>query len=225
MDARLNSPSLFCPWGSPEERQPSLMQVLLCLGLACLFWWIIFGLKLVNFWLGMALAASTLAALGAFMAGLPWSPREVTRDALFLGFVSAVALYVLFWLGYAIAQELFSFSRPQVGAIYAIRNEAHPTLIALVLLFITSPAEELFWRGFIQRWAMNRFGLRAGWLVGAAIYGGVHVFSGNIMLTLAALVAGLFWGALYASSRSLTACIISHALWTAGIFVFWPIAV
>ena len=213
------------PWGSPQETCPTTAQVLACLALACLFWWGIFGLKLVNFWFGMAVAATTLATLGSCLAGLPWSPRELGRDSLFLGLVSAVTLYCLFWFGYAVSQELFAFSRPEVGAIYAIRDEAHPVLISLVLLFVTSPAEELFWRGFVQRWAMHRFGLKVGWLLAAAIYGGVHVFSGNIMLTLAALVAGLFWGALYAVTRNMTACIVSHALWTAGIFVFWPIAV
>ena len=37
--------------------------------------------------------------------------------------------------------------------------------MALVLLFITSPAEEVFWRGFVQRWFMHRFGGKAGWLL------------------------------------------------------------
>lgn len=205
-------------------RTPTTRQVLVCLALACVFWWIIFGLKWINFWVGMAIAASTLACLGTFMAGLAWNKRDVRPNTLLAGVVSAVVLYGLFALGYALSQELFAFSRPQVGAIYAIRDEAHPVLIALVLLFVTSPAEELFWRGFVQRWAMERFGVYAGWLAGATIYGGVHVFSGNIMLTLAALTAGLFWGLLYAKTRSMTACIVSHALWTAGIFVFWPIA-
>ena len=53
--------------------------------------------------------------------------------------------------------------------------------MALVLLFITSPAEEVFWRGFIQRWFTHRFGGKAGWLLAVCVYAGVHVFSGNLM--------------------------------------------
>ena len=48
--------------------------------------------------------------------------------------------------------------------------------MALVLLFITSPAEEVFWRGFVQRWFMHRFGGKAGWLLAVCVYAGVHVF-------------------------------------------------
>lgn len=217
----------FCKaWKDPVgTRVPSNGQVFFCLALAALFWFVLFGLQLVNFWLGMAVAATTLAVLGSLMAGLPWNQRELSTKAVLLGLFSALLLYGLFWVGYAISQHIFPFSRAQVGDIYAIRDEAKPALIAVVLLFITSPAEELFWRGFVQRWAMHRLGIWPGWLLAAAIYGAVHLFSGNLMLTLAALVAGLFWGLLYAISGSMTACIVSHAVWTAGIFVFFPIAI
>ena len=43
------------------------------------------------------------------------------------------------------------------------------------------------------------------------------------MLVMAALVAGLFWSALYSWRGNLTACIVSHALWTVGVFLLFPI--
>lgn len=192
-------------------------------GLALVFWFVIFGLKLVNFWLGMAVAATTLAALSVRAAGWPLPKGDVTLRRLAVGVASAGALYAVFWLGDAVAARLFSFARPEVADIYLIREQGAVWAITLVLFCVTSPAEEIFWRGFVQRGCMERLGPLRGTLAGAGIYGGVHVLSGNVMLTLAALVAGLFWGWLYARTRSLAACIVSHAVWTVAVFVIWPI--
>lgn len=204
-------------------RLPKDIQVFGLIALATCLWYIIFGLKLVNFWLGMACAASVLASLGIFISGFPLSRQDINWRHAFLGVLTAVALYLIFYLGYHISQFLFPFAKGQVGAIYNIRTEAHPWLIVLVLLFITSPAEELFWRGFLQTWAVKRFGAYPGWLLASSVYGGVHVLSGNFMLTGAALVAGLFWGLVYLKTNSLFTCIVSHALWTVGIFIFFPV--
>ena len=62
-----------------------------------------------------------------------------------------------------------------------------------------------------------------GFVVATLIYGGVHVFSGNVMLMLAALVAGAFWGALYVWKKDLLALIVSHSVWSAFIFAILPI--
>ena len=204
-------------------RLPLQKQVFGLVGLAVVFWILIFGFKVVNFWLGMALAASSLAGLSLHYGGWPLQRDDASAKNLLLGALSAPVLYALFWIGDATAASLFSFARPEVANIYQIREQGGLWVIALVLFFVTSPAEELFWRGFVQRWLMARLGPWRGLAAGAGVYGGVHVFSGNLMLTLAALTAGAFWGWLYLRTQSLSACILSHALWTVGIFVLWPI--
>jgi hypothetical protein len=60
-------------------------------------------------------------------------------------------------------------------------------------------------------------------LLATAVYAGVHVFSGNLILILAALVAGAFWGALYLWKEDLWVQITSHSLWSAFIFAVFPI--
>ncbi len=55
------------------------------------------------------------------------------------------------------------------------------------------------------------------------IYAGVHVFSANLMLILAALAAGTFWGLLYLWKRDPLVQITSHSLWSAVIFAVAPI--
>jgi len=192
--------------------------------LAAFFWWLNFGLQVCNFWLGMAIAASVLAALSIRVGGNPFAGSWAGSAVLTRGILSAAALYGIFALGNALSSLLFSFGPEQVSSIYAIRLEGPSWVIALVLLFVTSPAEEIFWRGFIQRHFMEKMGDLCGWLAASAVYAAIHISSGNIMLVLAALVAGLFWGWLYMKTRDLRACILSHALWTVAVFILWPLA-
>jgi len=211
---------------SKPVRLPSTLGVLFTLLLAAFFWWVIFGKEAVNFWLGLSAATSTLAALSLLLGG-----RDFRRSLLkfpgsttfWLGLASAVALYVVFEVGYFCSRLLFSTTPEVVGNIYAIRSKAGPLVITLVLLFITSPCEEIFWRGFLQRWAVGRFGLMAGWILSTLLYSAVHITSGNWMLVMAAMVAGAFWGLLYLLTQNLWACILSHAFWAVLIFILIPI--
>lgn len=205
-----------------SQRAPRTWQALGSLALASLLWVAIFGFKVVNFWLGMSCAAALLAGLAICWSGVPLDRRELTHRNIALGILATAALYGLFALGRLIAVHLLPFAAVQIGSIYAIREEAAPGLIAVVLFCLTSPCEEIFWRGFLQRWAMDRWGGVRGWLAAALCYAGVHVASGNFMLTGAALVAGLFWGWVYLRTASLYICIISHATWTVAIFLIWP---
>lgn len=190
--------------------------------LAAVLWWIIFGLHWINFWLGMSIAATLLTAISFLSKGIPLKRSDFSIRATVIGILSAVVLYGVFGIGYYISQKLFSFASTEVSHVYAIRNEAHPFLISLALLFITSPGEEFFWRGFLQRWTVKRLGLIGGWAVAAGIYAAVHIASGNFMLTMAALVAGAFWGGLYLLTDNLFICILSHAVWTVLIFILFP---
>ena len=70
---------------------------------------------------------------------------------------------------------------------------------------------------------MEKWGNVPGCLASTILYGGVHIFSGNVMLILAALVAGAFWGALYLWKRDLLMQIASHSFWSAVIFAVAPI--
>lgn len=96
--------------------------------------------------------------------------------------------------------------------------------IAALLLFIIGPAEEFFWRGFVQgSLQQNRGGIKA-FILTTIIYTLIHIWSFNFMLIMAALVAGFIWGILYLwRPQWLPALIISHAIWDACVFVIFPI--
>lgn len=186
------------------------------------FCWV-FGYPSGNFWVKITAVVCTLCASSFAVAGVPWRRVEMTLREVLIGCGAAVALYGIFWLGDFLAELLFGFAPKQVEAIYAIREQGNPWLVGAVLLLVTSPGEELFWRGYIQRQAMRRWGAGRGAALGTLLYGAVHLASGNFMLASAALVAGLYWCALYRWRGNLTACIVSHALWTVGVFLLFPI--
>ena len=192
--------------------------------LATAFWFVNFSLKLYNFWLSMSVAVIVLTSLALYFGGTPCRRKDWTLRSVFTGLAAAIALYVIFWLGNQISQLLFPFAKPQISSIYGIRTQGEALAITLILLFVTSPGEEIFWRGFVQKRLMDRLGDLPGFLCASGIYAAVHIASGNFMLTMAALTAGLFWGWLYQRERNLIPCILSHSLWTIMIFVLLPVS-
>jgi membrane protease YdiL (CAAX protease family) len=177
-----------------------------------------------NFWVKITTTVCLLCASSFSVAGFPIKRVQHVIKEIAIGFAAALVLYGIFWLGDFLAASLFGFAPKQVEAIYAIKQLGHPWIVAAVLLLVTSPGEELFWRGYVLREAVARWGARRGFLFGSGIYGAVHIPSGNFMLVMAAWIAGLFWCGLYQWRKGdLIACIVSHALWTVSVFLLFPI--
>ena len=143
---------------------------------------------------------------------------------LFEAIIIAIVLWCAFWVGDKLSQELFTFARPQVDSIYQMKDGTPSWLIALLLLFIIGPAEELFWRGYVQRTLTQRWTANAGFVVTTLIYTAVHLPSMNFMLIMAAFTCGFCWGLLYRLfPQHFPAIVLSHALWDAAAFVWFPL--
>jgi membrane protease YdiL (CAAX protease family) len=140
-----------------------------------------------------------------------------------LGLLSALALYGVFWAGNAVSKAVFPEAAKDIGGVYGFRQDASIIRIGLLIVFVIGPGEELFWRGFLQRRWQKRLGLLSGWLLAAGFYAVVHIGSGNLLLVLSALVCGLYWGVLYALSRSAIMVAVSHTLWDLLIFIIFPL--
>lgn len=198
--------------------------VWLTLGLAAFMWFIMFYLRAFNFWVSMAIAAPLLAVLGWLAQGPAFKWEEFNLRNLFLGLAAAAVLYTVFWAGSHFSRTFFSFAGDNIAAIYENRAQAPLWFIGLVLLFLVGPGEELYWRGFVQRQFSLRYGSSPGWLLATAAYAAVHLWSGNFILVMAALVSGLAWGWIYQVTKSVVPGIISHAIWDLVIFVLVPVA-
>jgi len=195
--------------------------------LATLFWFVMFSpwtAPRLNFWLVMAMATALLAGSGL------WLQKERLHEIycfkpvhIAIGLASAILLYAIFWVGNALSTQLFHFARPEIAGIYRTRAQASPVAIGLLLLFWVGPAEEIFWRGFVQERLYGRYGTMGGYVVASIVYAAIHVFGFNFMLFMASLICGLFWGAMYLRYRSVWPGLVSHAVWDVMIFVVIPV--
>jgi CAAX protease family protein len=192
--------------------------------LAALLWFVAFYLTWASFWIKISFSAATLAILSLILQPGRKERIRIDARAVALGLASAAILYFIFWTGKAVAEVIFPFSGGQIGGIYDKGAGTPLWLIALLLFFVTGPSEELYWRGYLQKNLMMRYGQWQGWLMATAIYAAVHIWSFNFMLIGAAAVAGAFWGAMYWRLKNLTPVIISHSVWSAVIFAVFPMS-
>lgn len=204
-----------------------MKKLLFTIILATVLWTVMFSpwtAPYVNFWWAMTGSALSLSLLATCFAPGWWKKLHFTPREIALGVVIAVALWSVFWVGDKFSQLIFDFARPQVDTIYGMKDGFSPLLLTFLLLFVIGPAEEIFWRGYVQQKLSEKWNSNKGFIVTTLVYSLVHAGSFNFMLTMAALVAGVAWGLLYRLyPQRFTAIVISHALWDAAVFIWFPI--
>lgn len=195
--------------------------------IAAIFWFAMFSpwtAPHLNFWYVMMLAAGTLTGLSLCFEKDWKSVITFNVKDIALGIGSAAALWGIFYFGDLISGLIFDFARPQVDSVYAMRDGQSQIFLALALLLWIGPAEEIFWRGYVQRKLEGtKLGKWGAFLVATAIYALVHIWAFNFMLFMAALLCGAFWGLIYMYNRNLVTVIISHAIWDVAVFILFPI--
>ena len=209
------------------------IRLAIAIGTAALLWFYMFSPWTggwPNFWVVMSCSAVILTTLGLYFTPDRKELLKIEKPALQIlaGIVIAFALWGIFWIGDKVSAWMFAFARPEVDSVYAMKTGLPTWLIAVLLLCLIGPAEELFWRGYVQRTMGRILGGKnpedKAFILTAVIYALVHIWSFNFMLVMAALVAGLVWGLIYRlRPQALPTLIISHALWDALVFVLLPI--
>jgi hypothetical protein len=141
---------------------------------------------------------------------------------IFLGAISGLLLYFVFWLGF---QAIHNLQLPFEKDIKRLYRWYEPKLfwqyIALVL--VAAPGEELFWRGFIQKSLLANFKPIVSIGIAALLFASVHIYSGSFLLVAAALISGFFWGLLYYWKKSMPLVIVSHIIFDIMIFIILPL--
>jgi membrane protease YdiL (CAAX protease family) len=172
--------------------------------LAGAFWFFTFYVTWGSFWPKVSFCAAVLAGLSIYLQPDIIPQLRLDKKALLVGLVSAVALYVIFVAGKALIVMVLPFGGDQIGEIYKKGQGTSLWAMAGLSLFVMGPSEELFWRGYLQRELMNHFGQWQGWLMCTILYGGVHFWSFNLTLVVAATV------------------IVSHSMWSMAVFALFP---
>lgn len=174
-----------------------------------------------RFWQRMTKTALALGAISLVAGKDLRSLRPRPRD-LALGAAIATGLYCVFAVGDRAARVVMPSGDEDIGHIYELRQLRPRAELALRLALIIAPAEELFWRGFLQQALIRRYGRNKGAAVSAAMYGGAHICTGNATLVGAATVAGAGWSGLAAAGVPIPALVASHAIWDVWIFLVRP---
>ena len=178
----------------------------------------------VNFWVMMTCSGITLTAYSTWASPGWWKDIRLDAMNIVLGVVLAALLWGIFWLGEYLSTLMFDFARPQVDMIYGMKEGENPWVLTALMLLIIGPAEEIFWRGYIQKNLSSRWNPDLGFVVTTLVYGMVHLSKFNFMLIMAAFVAGFVWGLAYRFfPEKFGAIVISHALWDCAVFIWFPI--
>jgi len=179
-----------------------------------------FFFQVVPFW-------SAMVAFSAFSWWAAWHPYfrvrlRPTRRLVAMGLLSGVLLYLLFLAGALVARETPLW--PSVERVVDLTRTSAPWgLAALVIVFATSPSEEVLWRGAVFARLTRRYG--AGWrpvVLTTLAYAGFVALSGSVVLALAALICGTVWARQRQVTGSIVPSLVSHALWSLLMFLYLP---
>ncbi|WP_455382742.1 CPBP family intramembrane glutamic endopeptidase [Salinispira pacifica] len=191
---------------------------------AIVLWYFVFVFPYGIFWVKMAIATPILAAISlSQIRPRAEDFRAIRGRHILIGVGSAILLYGVFFLGNIVISWIIPGSHRMVASVYATGRALPHWAIALLLLFVTSPAEEIYWHRFVQRTLGDRFGRKAAFAATVGLYTLVHVVTLNPALMLAAFTAGLVWGYIYYREGTIIPTVISHALWATTIFVLLPV--
>lgn len=178
----------------------------------------------VNFWVMMTCSGMTLTLYSTWAAPGWWKGIKLDLNNILLGAGLAAVLWGVFWIGDKLSSLMFDFARPQVDMIYSMKDGSNPWVLTALMLLIIGPAEEIFWRGYLQKSFSKRWNPNIGFVVTTLMYSLVHISKFNFMLIMAAAVAGFVWGLAYRFyPEKLGAIILSHALWDCAVFIWFPI--
>ena len=181
-----------------------MKRIIIPLLIAAFLWFFMFSpwtSGIFNFWTAMSFSAVILMNM-SFALRPQWWVEDVKFDWKNIagGVALSVVLWGIFWIG------------------------ENPWLLSILLLILIGPAEEIFWRGYVQNALSKRWNSNTGFIVTTLVYALVHIWSFNFMLVMAALVVGAIWGLAYRLyPQKLGALIVSHAVWDVAVFVLFPI--
>jgi membrane protease YdiL (CAAX protease family) len=172
----------------------------------------------------VAASGVTMAVLGVLAAAV--GPVDASRRfdvvmAAGIGLAAGVVLYGATVAFMAVARRVPAVTR-HTASLYE-EGSGSPAAVLAVSVLVSSPGEELLWRGVVLgvlARSTGSAGLAAVLCWGAFV--AVNVVSGRIPILLGAVVGGAAWTAVAWWTGGVVASIACHSLWTALMILFPP---
>lgn len=145
-----------------------------------------------------------------------------TLEYLLLGVGYGTLTYFLFAASYWLIDVIPFLS---VAPIHRFLETFGPTTIwhFILLFFIIAPAEEFFWRGFVQQYFKKYLPTFYAVLAASVLFSISLLVGGFIYGALAGLFSGLLWGLLYEWKKSMPLLIVTHSTALILLFLVLPI--
>lgn len=148
--------------------------------------------------------------------------RLPTWQYLIYGIGYGTITYGFVKLGYILLPYIDSTAEKDISKFletYGPTNIWH----YLMLIFIIVIGEEIFWRGYVQQQLKRFTSPMYAVFITALLFSTSLAISGFLPGALAAIVAGLIWGALYEWKKSLPLIIVAHLTFVLLLFLILPI--
>lgn len=196
-----------------KEENPSFRSVL-ALGLLSIAVLSVQTFLIPNVWFRMALFYVVACPLAVITIKIRWSElvHPEWKD-LASGPVAAAILYGLGWAGFSVLGLLLPELQQQTKDIYAWKDQVGTMFALLLLVFIIIPGEEILWRGAITVPLAAAYGPITGSVMGGVVFAIGHIATGSLLVVMAALAMGTFWGLMTLRFRSLVPAYLCHLLW------------
>lgn len=169
-------------------------------------------------------------ALGlAVVTGLSFRDRlgdwlRITPKMLGIAVAAGLAQAALTHAGYGLLAPWLPALRDQVTDLYTLMGTGLGPLRAMPVVVLAIVVEELVWRGvLIEQRDADRRGMWLRAALSVLLYTLAQAGSGSWALALTAFVCGWAWWAMRVISRSLSAAIVMHLLWSLLVLVFVPL--
>jgi membrane protease YdiL (CAAX protease family) len=167
---------------------------------------------------------TVVAALSWWVAWHPELPARLRpgRRLVVMGLASGLVLDLGFALGALVARQTPLW--PAVERVAdLVRASAPVPVAAALILLVTSPGEEVLWRGAVFARLARRLGPGWGPVVGSTLLYALFVgLSGSLVLPLAACVCGAVWARQRQVTGSLVPGLVSHATWALSVYLLVP---
>lgn len=195
------------------------------LALACIVVWVIAAASTGPLGIWLAIGGSAVAlGVAVLVFDRPAASRllQPSPPLVLLGAAAGGVLAAFTYLLYPVLARLAPFIATDTARLYAAFR-APSLVIATVALGPVVLGEELVWRGVVQAALVRRLRPWGGVTLAAAAYALAHAPLGSALLVIVALLCGLFWGALRATTSSLVPTLVAHLVWDLLVLLWLPL--
>lgn len=168
--------------------------------------------------LSIAVVAIGAAAVCVFL--LPeffrrlFAPRPTH---IIVGLSAAVVMVIATYTIFPILARIDPTIAASTRSLYSRMRVPHATATILVIVGIIVVAEEILWRGVVQEAFWLKYPSIMSALPSAVVYGLSHAPIGSPLLTIVAVLCGVYWSLLRHRTGSLLPSLIAHLIWDAAI--------